>query len=472
MYCRVSLPGFKFANSFKAGVSPFWALTVFLALAFLTGGGSRTDIQSLVVLHPAAIVFCGIALWTLRWEQVKAHRFLFGMTAAIFALVIIQLVPLPPSVWGALPGREFITQIDKVAGLGDVWRPISMVPAATWNALHSLFVPFAVLLFSVQLDREARFRLLPVVLGMGLFSGFLGILQIVGPPDGPLYFYDITNNGSAVGLFSNRNHQAILLASLFPMLAVYASTNVRSEEQAGLRKGLALAAGTVLIPLMLVTGSRAGLILGTLGILSVFLLYRKPASLTPRKRKRRTIDWRYLLAAFAILCLGALTIILARAEAFQRLFSSTGPKDDRFSWWPHIAEMGWKYFPFGSGFGSFVEVYQIDEPDYLLSPAYANHAHNDWLELFLTGGLPGLILLGLAMIAMIRTSWPIFRTAPREGREIRFARLGAIVILCLALGSIADYPLRSPSLACVFIIATLWLSGNSRDELKNTGSRP
>jgi hypothetical protein len=36
-----------------------------------------------------------------------------------------------------------------VAELGEVWRPIAMVPPAAWNAFYSLFVPLAVLLLGV-----------------------------------------------------------------------------------------------------------------------------------------------------------------------------------------------------------------------------------------------------------------------------------------------------------------------------------
>jgi O-antigen ligase len=332
------------------------------------------------------------------------------MAAAIFALVGSHLLPLPPSIWGALPGREIITEIDKVAELGEVWRPLAMVPSSAWNAFYSLFVPLAVLLLGAQLSREERFKLLPWVFGLGLFSGLVGLLQSIGDPQGPLYFYNVTNNGSAVGLFSNRNHQAILLATLFPMLAVYACAGVRTEEQAKVRGYIALAAGTVLVPLLLVTGSRAGLIVGVIGLASTALLYRKPAITIPKKRKGNKLDLRWLLGGFAVLCLGALTIIMSRAEAFKRIVAPDQTEDLRFQAWGPIVEMAWKYFPFESGVGSFIEVFQIDEPYELLSPAYFNHAHNDWLEVYMTVGLPGLILLAIAICAVCYAAWTAFRS--------------------------------------------------------------
>jgi O-antigen ligase len=434
------------------------------------GGGARADILSLIFLRPAAVILCFVGFWNVRWSHIRANWFLFGMAAAIFALAIIHLFPLPSVMWGALPGREIMKEIDKAAELESVWRPISMVPSATWNAFFSLFVPLAVLLFAVQLSREEQFKLLPVVLGLGLLSGFWGILQIVGPSDGPFYLYNITNNGSAVGLFSNRNHQAILLAALFPMLAVYVSTVSRYEEQASVRLWLAIAAVAVLVPLLLVTGSRAGLILGVIGLISIGLVYIRPTFVTPKKRKTRTFDPRYSLAAFAVLCLAALTVVMSRAEAFQRLFTAEQNEDGRFEMWKATAHMAWKYFPVGSGLGSFVEVYQIDEPYELLSPSYANHAHNDWLELCMTAGLPGLILLGVAIFAFAKRSWTVFFKTERASRGGRFGRLGGIIIALLALGSIGDYPLRTPSLACVFVIAALWFASSDAASSKNTGS--
>jgi O-Antigen ligase len=458
------------AKFFKTSELPFWALIAFLILTFATGGASRADVQSLIILRPAAVIFCGIGLWSLKWVHVKANMFLFGMATAIFALVGSHLIPLPPSIWGALPGRAIITEIDKLAELGEVWRPISMVPSTTWNAFYALFVPLAVLILGVQLEREERFRLLPWLLGLGLFSGFWGILQVAGDPQGSLYLYRVTNNGAAVGLFSNRNHQAILLASLFPLLAVYASTTARSEEQLAVKLWLAIGAGVVLVPLLLVTGSRAGLILGVAGLLSILLVYRQPTSLTPKKRKTKKFDLRYALAGFGALCLGALTIIMSRAEAFQRLFATGQGEEERFKVWVPIAQMAWKYFPFGSGVGSFVDVYQIDEPYELLSPEYYNHAHNDWLEVYMTGGLPVLILLVLALFAWTRLSVQSLRVPLGEGRAVAFARMGALTILILALGSIGDYPLRTPSLACVFVVAALWLAGGSGQLPKSVGS--
>ena len=164
----------------------------------------------------------------------RCLRAVLAFAVAIACLIAVHLVPLPPAVWQALPGRELVAANDRLAGLNGVWRPFSLAPGTTWNALYSLLVPFAVLLCGIQLDRDHLLRLVPVILAIGALSGLIGILQVIGDASGPLYFYRITNGDSAVGLFSNRNHHAIFLAALFPMLAWLAGRPAASPETARL----------------------------------------------------------------------------------------------------------------------------------------------------------------------------------------------------------------------------------------------
>ncbi len=443
----------------SAGSVRFAALAGYLALTFLLGGGSSENIDSLVVLRPLAVLFCGVGLLGLTAAHWRQARPVLVMAGAIFALVLIHLIPLPPALWGALPGRQILREIDRVAGLGQVWRPLAMVPGAGWSSFFALFVPFAVVVNGLQLTREQQHRLLPVLLGLGLFSGLLGVLQVIGDPQGVLYFYRQTNNGAAVGLFANRNHQAILLACLFPMLPVFARTGQRLGNSVRVRGLVALGLVAALVPLVLVTGSRAGLILAVLGLVSCLVLYRGEAPGRAIGSGRAAAPRRVLLlAAAAIALVAALTVWMQRGEALQRLLG-TGHLDDRWQMWPSVAAMAWKYFPVGSGIGSFVEVFQIDEPDALLTLSYVNHAHNDWLELLLVAGLPGMILLALAFLGYARATISAIRqdAGARAGRDVVFARLGAVLIALLALGSVGDYPLRTPSLSCVFAVALLWL---------------
>lgn len=439
---------------------PFWVMALYLLLLALTGGGARSDIQSLVILRPVSAFVLGYAVWGMTWDRVRPFRFLIFFAASVVSLVALHLVPLPPAIWMSLPGRELAVEIDRAVGLGMVWRPISMVPSQTWNALYSLIVPFAVLVLMSRLTREQRFALIPVIILIGLLSGFIGLLQVIGSTDSLLYFYNITNNGSAVGLFANRNHQAVMLSCLFPMLAVYASTGLQTIEQSRFRVILAIGAGVFLVPLLLVTGSRAGLIVGLIGLIAAVLLYHRPHFTRPAKRKVHRFNSNYFVAAGAVFGIAALTIIMSRAEALNRLLAQDETEELRFAMWPSILDMAGKYFPVGSGFGTFVEVYQIGEPLQLLDQSYVNHAHNDWLELLLTGGVGAILLTGFATVVWFRFTWALFKAKDTQGRDVTVGKLGAWIIFMLALASIGDYPLRVPYLMGVIVIAATWLCGS------------
>lgn len=443
-----------------AKFSPFHLLCAFLVLVFFTGGSARADVASLVLLRPIAVVIFGAGLLTLNRKQVHAHRYWFSLLLAVFCVVALHLVPLPYAIWSNLPGHGLLVDIDRAAGVAPIWRPLSMVPVQTENALYSLFVPAAVLVLAVQLNEDELLQTVPFLLVLGLVSGLLGTIQSIGSGSST-YFYRVTNVGSAVGLFANRNHQALFLSMLFPILAMFASMRTRSQEKARLRRWLSIACAIALVPLLLVTGSRAGIVLGTLGIAFAVAVYQ-PHRLESSGRRAQQRRWPVLaLAAFGVLAAVAVSVGLSRSEALDRLFSSDTLEADRLAFWPVILETAGNYFPFGSGFGSFVEVYQVVEPDRLLRPQYLNHAHNDWLELWMTGGIPAAALIICFLLVFVRLAKPMLWGNGLRGSSRSIGRLGGSLILLILIASLVDYPLRTPIIASVFVLAAVWMSGFS-----------
>jgi O-antigen ligase len=107
--------------------------------------------------------------------------------------------------------------------------------------------------------------------------------------------------------------------------------------------------------------------------------------------------------------------------------------------------------------GSYVEAYQVLEPDNLLRPTFSNHAHNEVLEILFTAGIPGAVLILLALAFLAAAVWRGLRTA---GEAALFKRLGILVIILLAIASISDYPVRTPILSAVFVLAAIWASAS------------
>jgi O-antigen ligase len=292
----------------------------------------------------------------------------------------------------------------------------------------------------------------------------LGLLQAIGDPQGSLYFYRITNNGSAVGLFANRNHAATLLACLFPMLSVYGATARGEADAVRMRQLIAAAIAIVLLPLILVTGSRSGLVSAVIGLGTAALLYQQPSDVrTVRRGKPLRVKTFPILGVIAVLSLAFLTYFLSRAEAIERLFNQEVSEDGRANFWAVSIDLFWKYFPWGSGSGSFVEAYQIVEPARLLDATYLNRAHNDWVETAVTFGLPGVVALCVAVIAFGIRSYRLWRNADGSERAVAYGRLASVMIAMIAIASASDYPLRTPTMMGLFAIFMLWLTEAGRD---------
>jgi O-antigen ligase len=433
-----------------------------LASALALGGSARPEVASLEVLRPLAVVALGLALLNVRRGHIRHYRVPLAIASLCAALLALQLAPLPAGAASALHGRGLLADIDASTGLGSAWRPLSLWPPATQNALWALLVPLSLLATCIQLGAPDLSRLLLLALAAGASSAIIALLQTIGDPQGPLYFYDVTNFGSAVGLFANRNHQAALLACLIPL--TFAAARLR-KSNAGApslvggrfdpRMVAAIVATAFLVPLILVTGSRTGLLMGAIALLSVAAVTNagsKPWApggvWTSRKAK-------IALAALATAALVSLSIYLQRDLAIDRLMEAEAGEGMRARILPTMVDMITLHQPWGAGAGAFREVYEANEPTSLLMHFYMNQAHNDWLDVALTGGLPGLAIAAAAICAWLARAATVFKgEAPDDFQALRAA--GLTVLLILALASLSDYPARTPALACLIALASVW----------------
>lgn len=454
------------ASGRQAASQRAYGAIVLLLLIFLMGGSSRADNASFLLLRPISAFALVFALWNYGAPFWREHRSLAYLTLAVVLVPAIHLVPLPPAIWTALPGRDLVVDVFRENGLALPWQPISMEPLSTLNALLSLMLPISVLLLAVSASRPQQADMMRVILLIGAVSGLLGLLQAIGSPTSPLYFYRITNNGMAVGLFANRNHQAIFLACLIPLISAHLSLISGRNETVRLLKASSAAAAIFLIPLILVTGSRTGLLLTLLAIPLSLWIYREPVVVGRRidlSSARRLSLFAY--SVVGLLMLGLLTLASFRAPAVSRLLASDAAGDLRWTALPTLLKATGDLIPFGSGVGSFVPIYKVYEPRDLLSPNYFNHAHNDYVEVLLTVGLPGALLILVAGFmlfrAAIRAAKPsVALAASRE--DLLLLRAGVAVLVLLAIASVGDYPLRTPSIAALGAVATAWIVGALR----------
>lgn len=436
--------------------STYWVFSTYMLFVFVVGSGSRGDLESLILLRPVAVLVAAWAVFQFDRQALAQCRNPLLFMATLFLLPALHLIPLPSILWRALPGRELIVAISEATGTTDDARPLSLSPIDTVNALCSLFVPLAALLLAIRLNDRERRLMLPLMLAIGVLTASVGILQALTPGSTWLHFYRLDSMAAASGLFANRNHQAFYLACMLPMLAVFSATS--SRKSLG-QKAIIATGGVILLPLLLVTGSRAGLILGLVGLIALLTLLARAAESAKRQSWRHKLlgDPRLLIAC-AISLLAAVILLSRRAEAFKRLFASSIAEESRLQIWRPALKAAWELMPFGSGIGSFVRTYQVYETHDLLTPTYRNHAHNEFIEIAMTGGIPAILLLLIAIVTWGRYTWKWMRLKSRLP-EILYGRLGSILLLLFAIASAVDYPIRVPSLACFLVVTVVWLRG-------------
>lgn len=430
-------------------------IIIFLScLAF--GGGDRPDILSLVFLDVISILCLTILVWRIDRLTLLESRGALLFWAAGFLLTLAQLIPLPPSVWGSLPGHRQFVPVLRILD-NSTWRPLSIAPDLTEHSLLGLIAPLVVILAISSLGRGRTAFLVPLLLCMIAASAIFGLLQLSGGENSPFYTYSVTNRGSPTGLLANRNHAAFFLAFAMPLLALWPRLYPAKSVVSGLQWGIVAGAILFIIPLSLITGSRAGFLFALLGAAASLPLLSLPPR--GRGRKRLFVNWRVWIPVGLLgLAIIAVSVgVLARAEALNRLFEDSLSQDLRERIFPTLVELVRTYFPTGAGFGTFDPVFRVAEPLTTLEPRYVNHAHNDLLELLIEAGLPGLILLVTFLCWWASRAWSLWRAPATDSVDATLGRAGTIISGILLVASLPDYPLRTPLLAVTFTAACMWM---------------
>ena len=436
---------------------PFALLAVLFGFLWLAGGASRADVMGQVIVRSVAwAILIAYILFGPR-PRLGDARAVAGFLLAATTLAALHLIPLPPSVWTALPGRELLIQAAAVIGEEQPWRPLSISPGATLNALSSLIVPVVTLLLAAAFSRSEHWRTATMLLVLIVASSLLALVQFSGSRfDHPL-INDVA--GAVSGSFANRNHFALFAA----IGCILAPAWAFQEEGRGAWKPLAALGLIVLFAMIiLASGSRTGLLVGALGIALGLLNVRRQIASKLRRLPRKWSIALVVSSAGLVIAALILSVTLDRAVSIDRASAMQAGEDLRLQVLPVIVEMTKLYFPVGSGLGAFDPVYRIHEPSALLGPAYVNHAHNDWLEVSLDAGLPGLLLLGAAVTWWLWNSIKVW--TGKGNREGILPRLGSGILLLVFIASVTDYPARTPMIMAVVMLAGVWLSIGSRRE--------
>lgn len=425
-------------HHFRIGIVP-----AFLLLCLVFGGASAAGFWQNMGLQLAAIVLIFWSLIVRRGTPMApAGRQLLVLTALMLLVPLIQLVPLPPSIWTALPGRAQVADGFRLIGQPLPWLPMSLAPGRTEASLLWLLPALAVLMGIVRLGNFRASWIAWTIAIIAALSVAIGAMQLVGGNGSPWYFYSITNFGATVGFFANANHLATLLVATIPFLAAL-YLNARSRGRSAKRASglLVILAGAVAVVMVgiVINSSLAGIGLMVPTVAASGLLL-----LRSRRKKKLSPLWGGLVA---LLLAGAVGGIYLTPTSNN--LTSAGLKSNPASRYQSFTISGAAakdYLPFGSGVGTFQNIYPTYEDPNRVTRFYMNHVHGDYIELALETGILGAIVLVLFLLWWVRRTISIWRA-----EEPDYFALGATIASGVILAhSLVDYPLRTAAISALF----------------------
>lgn len=422
--------------------TPDWFAPAFVLCALILGGSSSGGLWANLLLQMiAGALLIGLIAARVPFAVPRGVLAIFGSFAG---LLLLQLIPLPPSLWTLLPGRGAVVEGFGLAGVALPWLPLSLDPDATLAVLATLLVPAAGLaLFAATTPRGLRWALMASV-GAAVVSILLGAAQQMAGEGTALQPYAITNPGKATGLFANRNHLATLIALAIPCALLLLPGRANRPQ--------AIALVAVLLGGAALTGSKAGIGLAlAAGVIGAVWVHAGP--------RARGVWLAVLGGGGAMAAAGALALALAGDAP-----PPGGADQQRPAMIARTLEAARDHFPTGSGAGSFLRVYQHYEDPAAAAPEYRNHAHSDYAEILLEYGVAGALLILAAIgwwAARARAAW-------RDGPEAAAARCAVIMLGILLAHSLVDYPLRTSALATLAALAAILAA--RRDDRADRGA--
>ena len=419
-----------------------WPILLLATVALVFGGGgSRYPLANLLVQLSAlalALLFIGFA----RGRLAAVPKGLYILAGLTLALPLIQILPLPPAIWQQLPGRDLVQASLKLLGTEGGWFPWSVDRGRTVVAFASLIPGVALLALYPWGRTDAGYRALFLLIVLGVANFIFAALQLAVPGN-VLNPYPVLSEGRLYGFFASHNS-----SGLFFVICLCASIGAfRLTQRKTLTRGFIALAGILMVLGTILTNSRSSTFLLLLPIAQMAWLGFKSR---PNKLSGRSA---IAVAAGALALIGGIGIFLVQSTRLSATWARFAELDDRR---PEIWEDSLfsveRFWPFGSGMGTFRDVFPVDESLEHVLAGTPGRAHSEYFELAIEAGIFGLILAAAWAVWLVLRFW-----LARHQANAAAVQAAALAILCISLQGLIDYPLRNQALLCIagLLIATM-----------------
>jgi O-antigen ligase len=418
-------------------------ILVLLAVAPLALGAVHAPVFVPLLV---AWITVGIASWGLgRWLRAQgvSQPLVPGrrLLVLLHVLVLLQLLPLPPWLLARVSPGSFAFYNDLLLAPRPAWRPIAVSPADTLRGL--VFLLALTLLYAAAYrelrDDRARRR----VAGTVVLTAFVMTLVALGQAaSGSARIYGVWQpryDWAVFGPYVNKNHFAGYMVMALPLALAFAQDAFAATRAAWARRKrgwLALgdpvaqaairwvAAAMVLMIGLLSSRSRGGV--GAFAI---------AALVVGARLRQRTA----LLLSATVAALGLGWVGMGQVAG---TFANRGLLQGRSELWADALPLAAR-FPLGDGLNGFGTAYarwQTYERN-----EWFGEAHNEYLQALLDLGLPGALLVALAVLLLLRAAWTSAHEGPFEG-----GLLAAVLGACAH--NLVEFNWQIPANAATFAV--------------------
>ncbi len=377
--------------------------------------------------------------------QAKRTLALLMIPTALMALwILVQSLPIVPSALHADAWSDF-----DVGG-----GTISVNPAAGFSSMVQFITIALAGIIAARISTNRR-RSVAVLRAVAASASAVAIWGFIALATGQqqVLFGDAGAGDNLTSFFINRNNAATFLAlGLVATLALVMTrlqahdrrdTALRALADLPRRVGPMLAITVVLGVGLIATGSRAGVLAGTIGAFVTFLVGFKRRAWVPQ-----------LAIGAALVVVGLSVLIFGRSSdtLFQRLEQMEFSDEARWPVYRDTVQAILDRPVLGHGAGTFPDFFPLYHSAEVPSTGIWLQAHNTYLQTAAEIGLPAF---AAAMLVILLLVVKCFRVARRRAEPAALAAVGATVVV--GIHSFFDFSLQLEAVAIIF--ATLLGSG-------------
>lgn len=420
------------------------AAAALLILCFVCGGDSANANPGMMAAQMLALPLLIFGfIFSARRGSLRSARWAVLAALLIAFVPLLQLLPVPASLWTLPHGRVSLLQDLKAAGVTSIDMRWTLSPSATERDLYFLLPGLALFFCMLGLGRTAWRRMLRVLVILCLANLVLAFAQVAAGQDSFLNPYPAFAPVMA-GIFANRNHQANLLAIGLMLVVVLLLDKWKQggdgHRSVGAAGALVFVGVTFVLGLPLV-GSRAGVIVAMVMLLVALLTSGLP-------------DWQSVRRK-PVFLLGALITLVIFAAGVQAALAwmqvDVALEGSRHTLLNETLHIGGQHAPMGAGIGTFIPAFEQGASDAVPLNAYVNNAHNEYAQWWLEAGVAGIAVMLLSLAVLIGALIALLRQRP--GSSTRVLGMAAMMgIGVIVLHSTVDYPLRTQALMAVFSV--------------------